>query len=90
MSELLIDFRFSCYTSKGEPNLNWAIQAYFIEICNAHNVNPDTQKTYLSDYLNTICPSIQPNIRIQDYDEAAINKLVKTLYESKEVRFKLS
>lgn len=85
MGDLSIDFKYSSYTNNGEPNLNWAIRKFFMDICKEHHVNIDNQLLYISDYNNTICPVIKPNIPIKEYDEARTAELFNAIKISKPI-----
>lgn len=85
MDGLSIDFKYSSYTNKGEPNLNWAIRTYFMDICKEHRVNLDNQMLYISDYNNTICPVIKPNIPIKEYDESKVMELFNAIRASRPI-----
>lgn len=74
-STIKLDLRFRRTTPDGKPNLNWAIDRYFVRICDDHNVNPSNRELYLSDYNNSICPFIKPGLAISDYTEADIREL---------------
>lgn len=71
----LLNPKFNLYTPSGKPNLNWAINRYYYDIQNEIGFNNDTDLKYRSDYNNTICQAINPNIPVEDYNEETIHTL---------------
>lgn len=82
MSDIL-NPSFLRYTSHGEPNLNWAINEYFDLINDLNKVNQENRNLYISDYNNTICKCIKPNIAIKDYNEDTIRDLIEAIQNLK-------